>query len=72
MDAKVTGRYPRGFPARLDQKNMTVDTFTSGKGVVIRVDDNENADFWLEITLSKAQLQKMLQEIEEAKEDNDE
>lgn len=66
MESKVVGRYPKGSSI-LNQHNMEVSSYTSGDYVVIRVDDEQNSDFWLEITLSREQLKEILLKMNKAK-----
>lgn len=64
MDNKiyVNGRHMGPKPLR--RKNIYSNiSFEEGVGATIRLDDKENPEWWLEIHLTKEQLEEMLKEI---------
>lgn len=67
MEVKVQGRYP-SKTSRMNQNKMVVATFVSQQAATIRVDDDDNLDFWLEISFSKQQLKQLLEEMENCEE----
>lgn len=64
MTSKVLGRYPATCK-HFAQENMVIETQVYSDFAIIRVDDQTVPEFWLELTLTKEKLQKMLQEMEE-------
>jgi len=64
MDNKiyVNGRHMGPKPLRRENIVSSV-SFEPGVGSTIRLDDKENLEWWMEIHLTKLQLEKMLKEI---------
>lgn len=59
LDAFVEGRNIRN-------KTAEVSANCYKNEVVLRVDDEENPAFWLQVTLTREQLQRMLVEMDNA------
>lgn len=62
QDIKVYGRYP-GTWNKLVPENITYNLGMFDNTSVLRLDDKENLDMWLEIHIPKEVLEKMLAEI---------
>jgi hypothetical protein len=59
VSAHVDGRYP-SVAKHIDPKTMQVFVVEGVNYVVFRVDDSVNTEFWMEITITKRQLQDVL------------
>lgn len=57
----VTGRYP--YKGILQSTNMIVELSKNGDDLSVRVDDQENLDFWLEITIPKEEVIKTIEKL---------
>jgi len=57
----------RGRKSIFDPNESTTDIQVYVDGVILRLEDPENAKFWTEISISKDLLQKWLEEITDIK-----
>ena len=55
----VEGRYPHK-PTRFDPENITLECISYPEEVVLRLDDSQNDDVWMQITLTREELKRML------------
>lgn len=62
----VEGRYPREF-VRFDPRNIEVGVSIYEDDVVFRLDDKENLDMWLQLPVSREQLEEILRQMDERK-----
>ncbi len=65
---KIEGRLPSGelskFPPRFDPDRMVVAEEISPGGVTLRVDDESQPDFWMQIRIPREYLVALLARIE--------
>lgn len=65
----VNGRYPGDRRAALYSDNMVTSVQNINKQtVILRVDDRSNLAFWMEISLSRADLEEVLRQMDSADE----
>ena len=65
--AFVEGCYPSN-PGPIQSKNMTVSiTESLGGHVQLRIDDWMNPEFWMQITMGKTDLERLLRRINKSK-----
>ncbi len=61
QEVEVKGRHLGN--ARLDPDKITFEFTVYEDAVTLRLDDENNLAWWLEITISKDQLEKLLQQM---------
>lgn len=61
----VNGRHLEKF-ARFDSRNIVSDFHVHENSVTLRLDDEENPAWWLEVDIPKEVLQQLLKELENA------
>lgn len=68
---KVEGRFPSGelanFPPRLnpDKIVVTEDVWPDGEGVTLKIDDESQPDFWMQIGIPREYLAKLFRRVSE-------
>ena len=63
LPPEIDGRYPGLQPAIMDRANLRVSFQPCPHVTVIRVDDVGNPDFWLELKLTRSDLQWLLERM---------
>lgn len=61
---KVKGRYPNSKSV-LKPENIIINVEHIDDNIIIRLDDEENIDFWMEIKISDSDIKKIFKQKQE-------
>jgi hypothetical protein len=63
LPIEVDGRYPCDYPRALKPDNIRVTFQSMPFATIVRLDDVANSDFWMELRLTRSDLQALLERM---------